>query len=189
MLENVQRLLQQSSDALIRTRHERSQIIVQAVSKIEEVLRRKGKLFICGNGGSAADAQHLAAELVGKYLLDRPALPVFALTTNSSTLTAIGDDYSFADIFSRQIEAYGAGGDMLWAISTSGNSENVLKALTVARRMGIYCLGMTGAGGGKMSSHVDLLLDVPSIETPRIQECHIAAGHIICGLVESQLFG
>ena len=146
------------------------------------------KTLIAGNGGSAADAQHIAAEFVSRFYFDRPALASIALTTDTSALTAIGNDYGYELLFSRQIEANGQAGDIYIAISTSGNSKNVIKSLESARRMGIKTVGLTGASGGKMKDMVDYCICVPSDETPRIQECHILIGHILCAAVEKELF-
>jgi D-sedoheptulose 7-phosphate isomerase len=146
------------------------------------------KALLCGNGGSAADAQHIAAEFVGRFYLDRPALPAEALTVNTSSLTAIGNDYSFDQVFSRQIEAFGNAGDVCIGISTSGNSRNVVEAFRVARRKGITTVALTGATGGKMAAEADFCIRIPSTDTPRIQEHHILVGHILCELVEQALF-
>ncbi len=146
------------------------------------------KLLFAGNGGSAADAQHLAAELVSRFAYDRPGLPAFALTTDSSVLTAIGNDYGYERLFARQIEAVGVARDVFFAISTSGRSPNVLNALDVARARGLVTVGMTGRAGGQMPSRCDYLLRVPSDVTPRIQEGHIAMGHAICQIIEARLF-
>lgn len=146
-----------------------------------------GKILLCGNGGSAADAQHLAAEFVNRFLIDRPALPALALTTDASALTAIGNDLDFSQIFARQVEALGRKGDMLVGISTSGSSANVLAALQSARRAGLCTLGLTGQGGD-MAPFCDILLAVPSRHTPLIQETHIAAGHLLCQLTDYYLF-
>ena len=143
-----------------------------------------GKVMFCGNGGSAADAQHLAAELSGRFLHDRKPLAGLALTVDTSALTAIGNDYGFDQVFSRQLRGLGRAGDALVAISTSGNSPNVLEAIRVAREIGIKVVGMTGAGGGKMAAQVDLCLRVPADRTDHIQEMHIAVGHMLCGIVE-----
>ena len=147
-----------------------------------------GKILFCGNGGSAADAQHLAAEFVNRFLMERPALPGIALTTDTSALTAIGNDVDFAMIFARQVEAIGRAGDVLCALSTSGNSLNVLTALKAARRAHLFTIGLTGEGGGGMAQLCDILLAVPSRHTPLIQEMHIAAGHLFCQLVDHYLF-
>ena len=150
-------------------------------------MRAGGKLLIFGNGGSAADAQHIAAELAFKMGREREALPALALTTDTSLLTAIGNDRSFDFIFARQIQALGRKGDIALAISTSGNSPNVIEAVNQAREMEIGTIGLLGAGGGKVFEIVNLALIVPSNETPRIQEVHIAASHIICQLIEDEL--
>jgi D-sedoheptulose 7-phosphate isomerase len=153
-----------------------------------EALGNGRKVLFAGNGGSAADAQHLAAELVSRFAYDRPGLPSFALTTDTSVLTAIGNDYGYEYLFARQLEAVGAGGDVFFGISTSGRSPNVLKALDAARAKGLVTVGMTGHVGGQMPGRCDYLLRVPSSSTPRIQEGHIAIGHAICEIVEAQMF-
>lgn len=163
-------------------------IVGQVVSACVEALRRGNKILFAGNGGSAADAQHLAAELVSRYAYDRPGLPAFALTTDTSALTAIGNDYGYEHLFSRQLEAVGAAGDVFFGISTSGRSFNVLKALDAARAKGLVTVGMSGRGGGQMAERCDYLLRVPSDSTPRIQEGHIAIGHAICQSIEAQVF-
>ncbi len=142
-------------------------------------------LFFCGNGGSAADAQHLAAEFVGRFRRERNPLPSLALTTNTSLLSAIANDYGYEHVFSRQIEAFGKAGDILFAISTSGNSPNVLLAAREAKKRGIHTAGLTGRSGGNLRDEVDVLLNVPSDDTPRIQEAHILVGHVFCDLVET----
>jgi D-sedoheptulose 7-phosphate isomerase len=146
------------------------------------------KVLFAGNGGSAADAQHLAAELVSRYAYDRPGLPAFALTTDTSVLTAIGNDYGYEHLFARQLEAVGGAGDVFFALSTSGRSPNVLKALDAARTKGLVTVGMTGRTGGQMAGRCNYLLRVPADATPRIQEGHIAIGHAICQIIEAQLF-
>lgn len=145
------------------------------------------KVMFCGNGGSAADAQHLAAELMGRYLRERRPLPSMALTVDTSALTAIGNDYSFADIFARQVEGMGISGDVLVGISTSGNSGNVVKALQTARAKGIGTVGLTGASGGSMRECCDVCICVPATVTNRIQEMHLAVGHLLCGFVEDSV--
>lgn len=150
--------------------------------------KEKGQVLFCGNGGSAADAQHLAAELSGRFYFDRPPLNAEALHVNTSYITAVANDYSYDEIFSRLVEAKGKPGDILMGLSTSGNSANIIRAFEKARSMNIKTVALTGMGGGKANGMVDFLLDVPSGDTPRIQEAHILIGHIICELVESQLF-
>jgi D-sedoheptulose 7-phosphate isomerase len=146
------------------------------------------KALLCGNGGSAADAQHIAAEFVGRFYFDRPPLPAEALTVNTSSLTAIGNDYSFDQVFSRQIEAFGNPGDVCIGISTSGNSRNVVEAFRAARRKDILTVALTGATGGEMATEAEFCIRIPSTDTPRIQEHHILVGHILCELVEQALF-
>ncbi len=146
------------------------------------------KILFCGNGGSAADAQHLAAEFSGRFYKDRKALPAEALHTNTSYLTAVANDYGYDYVYSRLIEGIGNKGDILLALSTSGNSNNILHAIHKAREMGIVTIGFTGKSGGKMSGLCDMLINIPSEDTPRIQESHIMAGHIICQLVEEKYF-
>jgi D-sedoheptulose 7-phosphate isomerase len=153
-----------------------------------EAIRRGNKIIFAGNGGSAADAQHLAAELVGKLAYDRPGLPSISFTTDTSILTAIGNDYGYDEVFRRQIEALGVKGDVFIAISTSGRSKNLLKALEAARDKGITTVGMTGATGGDMLPLCDHCLRMPSTSTQKIQEGHIVVGHIFCGLIERLLF-
>jgi len=157
--------------------------------KAAEVLKNKGRILLCGNGGSAADAQHIAAELSGRFLLDREPLDAEALHVNSSYLTSVANDYSFGEVYARLVRAKGRIGDMLIAISTSGNSPNIVKAVEAAKEAGLYTVGLTGALGGKMKTLVDYLVNVPSDETPRIQEAHILIGHIICQGVEEEMFG
>lgn len=166
--------------------------LIATISRTAEMLvrtfDRDNKVLLFGNGGSAADAQHIAAEFVGRFAFDRPALPALALSVNPSSLTAIGNDYGFDLIFSRQIEALGRPGDVAMGISTSGNSENVIRAVSVAKRLGLPTVGLTGSNGGELKNAVDYCIRVPSDETPRIQECHILIGHIISELVEEALF-
>ena len=154
-----------------------------------EVYRNDRKTMLAGNGGSAADAQHIAAELVGRYGFDRPSIPSLALTTDSSNLTAIGNDYGYDKVFSRQLEGMGQEGDLFIGISTSGNSQNIVNAFTSAKAKGITTVALTGRDGGKMAEMADYALIVPSNATPRIQEAHILIGHIICDIIEKELFG
>ena len=143
--------------------------------------------MFCGNGGSAADAQHLAAELMGRFMIDRAPLPAMALTVNSSAMTAIANDYSYEEVFDRQLRGIGRSGDVLVAISTSGNSGNVVRAIEAAREINILTIGLTGESGGRMGNLCDICIRVPSASTPRIQEMHIAVGHCLCELVEAAL--
>ena len=160
----------------------------EIAKQIAEAFRADKKVLFCGNGGSAADAQHLAAEFSGRFYFDRPPLDAEALHVNTSYLTAVGNDYGYDQVFSRVLKAKGRAGDFLIGISTSGNSINILKAFEVARARGMIIVAMTGEGGGKMKDNCDFLLNVPSNDTPRIQESHIMLGHIICELVEEELF-
>lgn len=158
-------------------------------TKCIEALNAGGKLMLAGNGGSAADAQHIAAEFVSRFAFDRPGLPAIALTTDTSILTAIGNDYGYEKLFARQIQALGRSGDVFIAYSTSGRSPNILLGLREARARGLLCIGMTGAGGAEMQGSCDILLRVPATETAEIQQGHAVLGHIITGLVESAIFG
>jgi D-sedoheptulose 7-phosphate isomerase len=165
---------------------------VSTIAKVSEILvgalDQGNKALLFGNGGSAADAQHIAAEFVGRFAFDRPALPALALSVNTSCVTAIGNDYGFDLVFSRQIEALGRAGDVAIGISTSGNSRNVLRGVSVADKMGLRTIALTGESGGKLKNAVEHCICAPSNETPRIQECHILIGHIISELVEQTIF-
>lgn len=167
--------------------------LISNVSKAAELcvaaLKQKHKIMLAGNGGSAADSQHISAELVSRLNYDRPGLSAVALTTDTSALTAIGNDYGYERVFARQVEAIGQAGDVFIGISTSGNSPNVLAALRSARSMGIKTVGLTGKIGGKMADMCDIILKMPSNKTPHIQECHIMLGHIICQIIEDTIFG
>ena len=154
-----------------------------------DCLREGGKILLAGNGGSAADAQHIAGEFVSRFAFDRPGLPAIALTTDTSILTAIGNDYGYENLFARQVQALGNKGDVFIGYSTSGKSPNILKAFAEARGKGLLCIGLTGNRGGPMRDLCDLILEVPSAETPKIQEAHLVLGHILCGLVEAAIFG
>jgi D-sedoheptulose 7-phosphate isomerase len=163
--------------------------LLQAAERTANAMRRGNKLMVAGNGGSAADAQHLVAEFVSRLTVDRPALRAIALTTDSSVLTAIGNDHSYDNVFERQLEALGLPGDVFLAISTSGNSRNLLNALDCARNMQIGTVGLSGNGGGKMAEKCGINIVVPSRVTMKIQECHLALEHIFCMLVERYYFG
>ncbi len=190
-------------EALVRRRVQENMAVQQALladgqlvgllARIAEdmtaALRAGRKILLFGNGGSAADAQHIAAEFVGRYRLERRGLPALALTVNTSSLTAIGNDYSFDLVFTRQLEALGSSGDVAVGISTSGNAANVVAAVETARRRGMLTVGFTGRSGGKLAMAADRCVRVPSDETPRIQESHILIGHILSEIVESALFG
>lgn len=168
---------------------ENEHTLTRVIDTVVQALQGGKKLLLFGNGGSAADAQHIAAEFVNRYLIERPPLPAIALTTDSSTLTSIANDYGLEDVFVKQIQALGNAGDVAIGISTSGNSVNVLRALEVCRALGIHTVGLTGGSGGAMASLVDHLLCVSATSvTPRIQETHILVGHVICEIVDQRLF-
>ena len=183
--------IEEHIDAFVKIRNDCR--LQETISSVAEVItacfRNGGKLFFCGNGGSAADAQHLAAEFSGKFYLDRTILPAEALHVNTSYLTAVSNDYSFDIVYARLISGMGNKGDILVGLSTSGNSTNIVKAFEVCREKGIQTIGFTGETGGKMKDLSDWLINVPSADTPRIQEMHITIGHIICEIVEAELFG
>ena len=163
--------------------------IAEVAQACLDVYHNNKKTMLAGNGGSAADAQHIAAELVGRYGFDRPSIPSLALTTDSSNLTAIGNDYGYDRVFSRQVEGMGQEGDLFIGISTSGNSQNIINAFESAKAKGITTVALTGRDGGKMAQMADYALIVPSNATPRIQESHILIGHILCDIIEKELFG
>ena len=164
-------------------------VISDAASVVILAFRNHGKVMLAGNGGSAADSQHIAAEFVNRFYFDRDGLPAIALTTDTSVLTAIGNDYGFDRVFARQISTLGNSGDVFIAFSTSGTSVNIVEALKVCRLKGIKTIGFTGSSGGKMNDLCDILIKIPSAETPRIQEMHILIGHILCSIVEEAIFG
>ena len=178
----------------IAVKHEmlHSEEFIQEITSVSELFiqtfKNGNRVWFCGNGGSAADAQHIAAELSGRFYFDRPPLPAEAMHVNGSYITAVGNDYGYDEIFARYLRGSGSKGDILVGISTSGNSPNILKAQTVAKEMGINVVSLTGKTGGKMKDLSDYLLNVPSSDTPRIQESHILLGHIICEMVEESLF-
>ena len=186
--DRITRIFQQSIDAKQAFLEVRMDQMEKVVLKIVHALRAGGKVLIFGNGGSAADAQHLAAEFVNRFLYDRPALPAIALTTDSSVLTSISNDYEYDKIFSRQLEALGKEGDVAIGISTSGNSPNVLLGIQKAAEMGLTTVALSGGDGGKLKTAAEICLIVPSKETPRIQEVHITIGHAICELIEESIF-
>ncbi len=183
-------------ESAVGIRHMLSPQIVESLARTVDVVsaafKRKKHVYLFGNGGSAADAQHIAAELAGRFKLDRPALPAIALTTNSSSLTAIGNDLGYDRVFARQLEGLLRPGDVVFAVSTSGSSPNVLAAVRLAKKRGAAVVGMTGRQGGalrKLLGRGDVLIAAPSNNTPRVQECHCLAGHVICHLVERRLCG
>lgn len=173
-------------EAIQESLQENVEHISQAAELIVESLKKGNKILICGNGGSAADAQHIAAEFTGRYKRERRSLPAVALTVDTSAITAIGNDYSFDVIFSRQLEGLGNSGDILLLLSTSGNSENCIRAVEQAKKTGIRTVGLLGKDGGKLAAIVDIAIVVPSDDTPRIQECHMLIYHAICEVVDRQ---
>jgi len=183
----IHRMFRESAQLKLRFAEEYAPRIEAVARRMADVLERNGKLLFFGNGGSAADAQHLAAEFVNRFLLDRGALAAAALTTDTSALTSIGNDLGFEHVFSRQVEALARSGDLVVAISTSGNSPNVLRGVQAARRLGCATVAMTGGSGGLLADSVDDAFVVPSSDTPRIQETHITLGHALCALVEEIL--
>jgi len=190
MLNIVKSQIQASIDAkqLILKDEKLLGQIIQSAETIIEGYKSGKKTMFAGNGGSAADAQHLAGELVARFYFDRPGIPSIALTTDSSVLTAIGNDYGFERLFSRQVQAMGNAGDIFIGLSTSGNSPNILSALDACKEKGIFSIGLTGMTGGKMADKCDICIKVPSHDTPRIQESHILIGHILCCAIEQELF-
>ncbi len=188
MITEIQKELQES----IRVKESLLSSSIETINKIANLLvnalRNGNTVYLMGNGGSAADAQHIAAELVGRFKKERRALPAHSLTTNTSILTAIANDYSYDVCFSRQVEAFVKKGDIVFGLSTSGNSANILKAVLLAKEKGAVTVGFTGENGGELKDAADICLMVPSSNTPRIQECHITVGHILCSVVERELF-
>jgi D-sedoheptulose 7-phosphate isomerase len=187
--KKVEDALAQSAFVKLLLLQRQSAVIEKIGTTLARVLKSGRAMYIFGNGGSAADSQHIAAELEARFLRERRALPCHALTTNTSTLTAVGNDYGYEYTFSRQIEAYCRKGDAVVAISTSGNSANVLEAVRRARKIGAVTIGFTNEKGGKLKGLVDHCLCVPSTDTQRVQECHMAVGHIVCDIIETTLFG
>ena len=179
--------LRTTAAAFVQTASEAAGVVADMAEALIATLRAGGKVMLCGNGGSAAQAQHLAAEFVGRYLRERQPLPAIALTTDSSALTAIGNDYRFDEVFSRQIDALAVEGDVLIALSTSGTSGNVVLAAQTARAKNVTVLAFTGQSGGELAKHADLALQVPSVDAPIVQEIHLAVGHVLCDLVERAL--
>jgi D-sedoheptulose 7-phosphate isomerase len=189
MIDEIRKQLQDHQSLIEVLERDMAPAIAEMSSLISAALANGSKLLVMGNGGSAADSQHFVAEIVGRFKMERKALPAVALSTDTSILTAIGNDYGFESIFSRQVEALAAPGDIVIGLSTSGNSPNVLKALNEARQRGCRTIGLLGKDGGSIKTACDLALVVPSTDTPRIQEMHITVIHIVCDLVEKKLFG
>jgi D-sedoheptulose 7-phosphate isomerase len=189
MVDEIKRQLNEHIDAVNMVAGQLTEPIAECARMLVDALKGGHKLLIMGNGGSAADAQHFAAEMVGRFLMERKALPAIALTTDTSILTAVGNDYGFDEIFTRQVEALANPGDILIGISTSGNSLNIKRALETGQRIGVKTIGLLGRDGGEIRPIVDFNLTVPNFETPRIQEAHLIIIHILCDLIEKGLFG
>ena len=189
MINEIRRQLEIHIDTVNIVAKQLADPIADCAQVLIDALKNGRKLLTMGNGGSAADAQHFAAEMVGRFLLERKALPAIALTTDTSILTAVGNDYGFDEIFTRQVEALANPGDILIGISTSGNSLNIKRALETGQRIGVKTIGLLGRDGGEIGPIVDFNLTVPNFETPRIQEAHLIIIHILCDLIEKGLFG
>ena len=188
MIEPIQAHLRMSADVCTQMADELAEPTARAARMLIEAVRGGHTVYVCGDGGSAAQAQHIAGELVGRFLKERAALPCVALTTDTSILTAVANDYDFENVFARQVEGLVKEGDVLWALSTSGNSVNVLKAASLARKRGAKVLGMTGRNGGKLKELCDVALCVPADSSPPIQEGHLVLLHVLCGLLEQGAF-
>ena len=188
-MENIiQKRFKECGEVRARFLKENLPKFLETINLISQAFERGNKLLLFGNGGSAADAQHIAAEFVNRYIIDRPPLPAIALTTDTSILTSVSNDLAFQEIFARQVKALGKDGDVAIGLSTSGNSSNVIKAFEVAREMGIKTVALAGNDGGMLAKIADIAMIVPSSSTPRIQETHILVAHILCEMVEHQLF-
>lgn len=191
MSKRIRKIMQASLEAkqALLDDEQIAQTLCDIIDRAVDCFGNQGKMLLAGNGGSAADAQHIAAELSGRFYRDRAPLFAEALHVNSSYLTAVANDYGYEEVFARMVRAAGRPGDIFVGLSTSGNSPNVLKAAIAAREAGMTVIGMTGTDGGKLAGHCDFLLNVPASDTPRIQECHILLGHILCEIIELKLFG
>jgi len=181
----IEKIFKESISVKERTLETSRAGIIEAVQAIRKALRANGKVLLCGNGGSAADSQHIAAELVGRFRKERRALAAIALTTDTSILTSVGNDYGYEQVFARQVEALGAPGDVAIGISTSGNSKNVIAALAAAKKLNMTTVSLTGGDGGALAKISDININVPSKDTARVQETHICVGHVLCELVEA----
>jgi D-sedoheptulose 7-phosphate isomerase len=191
-MKNSKSLIEQFVSESVRVKTEffqtNADLVADTATRIAEALRKGRKVLLFGNGGSAADAQHIAAEFVGRFLPDRSPLPAISLATDTSALTAIGNDYGYNHVFTRQLQALGNPGDVAIGISTSGNSPSVVEALDAARAKSMFTVGFTGEGGGKMNGKADVLFCAPTRMTPRVQETHILLGHVLCELIDRELF-
>ena len=188
MEEEIVQIFRESADLKLRFIQENVEVLRQVVKIVVAAFKAGNKVLLFGNGGSAADAQHIAAEFMNRFLIERPPLPAIALTTDTSILTSISNDYGYADSFSKQIKALGKEGDVAIGISTSGSAANVLKAVKAARELGLKTVGLTGMDGGELAKTADLAIVVNSLVTPRIQEVHITIGHVLCEMVDRMLF-
>jgi len=188
MKNEIIQAFQESADVKMRFIRKNAEVLAQVIKMVVEAFKGGNKILLFGNGGSAADAQHIAAEFVNRFIMERPPLPAIALTTDTSILTSISNDYGFADSFSKQVKALGRPGDVAIGISTSGAAPNVTKAVKVAREMGLKTVGVAGKDGGALAKLVDVALVVDSQSVPRIQEVHITIGHVLCGMVDQMLF-
>jgi D-sedoheptulose 7-phosphate isomerase len=187
-VNDIERWLKESARLKIEVAETQSELVQNAAKRIAQALREGNRVYLMGNGGSAADAQHIAGELINRFLLDRGPLPVMSLTTDTSVITSVANDYGFAEIFSKQIAALCKEGDVVWGMSTSGNSPNVVTAMRLAREMGAVTVGLTGKTGGEMIKYCDFCICVPTTYTPWIQEIHICLGHAICDIIERTIF-
>jgi len=188
MEDHIVRIFKESSQLKEVFVNENLSRIVRVVEAVTGALKAGNKILLFGNGGSAADAQHIAGEFVNRFIIERPPLPAISLSTDTSIITSIGNDYDFSEIFSKQIRAIGQTGDVAWGISTSGKSPNIIKALETAKKMGLVTIGFTGRDGGDIARMVDYSLNVSSNSTPRVQEVHITVAHVICEMVDFKLF-
>ena len=188
MEDHIVRIFKESSQLKEVFVNENLSRIVRVVEAVTGALKAGNKILLFGNGGSAADAQHVAGEFVNRFIIERPPLPAISLSTDTSIITSIGNDYDFSEIFSKQIRAIGQTGDVAWGISTSGKSPNIIKALETAKKMGLVTIGFTGRDGGDIARMVDYSLNVSSNSTPRVQEVHITVAHVICEMVDFKLF-
>ena len=188
MKDAIVQAFRESADVKVRFIRQNAEFLAQAVKMIVQAFKAGNKVLLFGNGGSAADAQHIAAEFVNRFLIERPPLPAIALTTDTSILTSISNDYGYADSFAKQVKALGKEGDVAVGISTSGAAANVIKAIQVAKEMGLKTVGLSGRDGGELSRLVDIALVVDSQSIPRIQEVHITIGHVLCEMVDRMLF-
>ena len=188
MKDDIIQIFRESADVKTRFARQNAEALAQGVKMLVDAFKAGNKVLLFGNGGSAADAQHIAGEFVNRFLIERPPLPAIALTTDTSILTAISNDYGYADSFSKQMKALGKEGDVAIGISTSGAAANVIKAIKLAREMGLKTVGLSGRDGGELARLVDIALVVDSQSTPRIQEAHITIGHVLCELVDRMLF-